>query len=100
MLSIMEPALFNAQLERSIGVATYQGAEIGECLEIASKIEPGNKESWYQHWTAFADKNKVQVESYKKKGMMLDAKMAYLRMCTYYRTSFFFLEDEPEDERI
>lgn len=100
MLTLMEPALFNAQLLRNIGCTTYQGAEIGECLEIASKIEPGNKESWYQNWLAFADKNMHEAETYRKEGLDLNAKMAYLRACNYYRSAYFFLEDEPHDARI
>ncbi|MDI9818312.1 MULTISPECIES: S9 family peptidase [unclassified Legionella] len=100
MQNIIEPPLFNAQLIRSLGATTYQGAEIGECFAIANQIEPGNKESWYTQWSAFADKNYLSAESYRKEGMNLDAKMAFLRACTYYRTAYFFLEDEPADSRI
>lgn len=100
MLDIISPPLFNAQLSRSMGVATYQGAEIGECLAIADNIKPGDKESWYNSWYEFAVKNFQMATSFQKNGMKLDARMAYLRACTYYRTAFFFLEDHPEDTRI
>ncbi|KTD71466.1 MULTISPECIES: alpha/beta hydrolase family protein [Legionella] len=100
MLDLIKPALFNAQLIRSLGCATYQGAEIGECLAIANQIEPGNKESWYTHWAAFADSNYSMAETYRAQGLHADAKLAFLRASTYYRTAFFFLEDEPSDPRI
>ncbi|WP_115711397.1 alpha/beta hydrolase family protein [Legionella sainthelensi] len=100
MHDIMKPALFNAQLIRSLGATTYQGAEIGECLAIASQIEPGNKESWYSHWIAFADNNYNLAETYRNQRLCFDAKLAFLRACTYYRTAFFFLEDDPTDPRI
>lgn len=100
MHDIIKPTLFNAQLIRSLGCTTYQGAEIGECLAIASQIEPGNKESWYTHWIAFADNNFSLAETYRRQGLHFDAKLAFLRACTYYRTAFFFLEDEPTDSRI
>ena len=38
MLDLMQPPLFNAQLTRTLGYTTYQGAEIGECLAIAKQI--------------------------------------------------------------
>lgn len=100
MQELVKPALFNAQLIRSLGCATYQGSEVGECLAIANQIEPGNKESWYARWTAFADSNFSMAETYRSQGFHFDAKLAFLRACTYYRTAFFFLEDELADPRI
>lgn len=100
MQELIKPALFNAQLIRSLGCATYQGAEVGECLAIANQIEPGNKESWHARWIAFADSNYSMAETYRSQGFYFDAKLAFLRACTYYRTAFFFLEDEPSDPRI
>lgn len=100
MQNIIEPPLFNAQLIRSLGCTTYQGAEIGECFAIANQIESGNKESWYLQWLTFADKNYLRAEAYRKQKFSLDAKMAFLRASTYYRTAYFFLEDEPTDPRI
>lgn len=100
MQELVKPALFNAQLIRSLGCATYQGSEVGECLAIANQIEPGNKESWYARWAAFADSNFSMAETYRSQGFHFDAKLAFLRACTYYRTAFFFLEDEPADPRI
>ncbi len=100
MQELIKPTLFNAQLIRSLGCTTYQGAEIGECLAVANQIEPGDKESWYARWTAFADSNYSMAETYRRQGFHLDAKLAFLRACTYYRTAFFFLEDKSADPRI
>ncbi|BCA94691.1 alpha/beta hydrolase [Legionella antarctica] len=100
MQDLMKPPLFNAQLIRSLGCTSYQGAEIGECLAIADKIEPGNRESWFTNWVNFADKNYDLAQSYRNQGLQIDAKLAYFRACTYYRTAFFFLEDNPADRRI
>lgn len=100
MQELIKPPLFNAQLIRSLGCTTYRGAELGECFAIANQIEPGNKESWYTHWFAFANNNYTMAETYRKKGAFFDAKSAFLRACTYYRTAYFFLEDEPDDPRI
>lgn len=100
MQEIMKPALFNAQLLRSLGCTSNQGAEIGECLAIANQIEPGNKESWYERWTDFAHRNYNMAENYRSRKLHIDAKFAFFRACTYFRTAFFFLEDKPSDSRI
>lgn len=100
MQPLIPSPLYNAQLTRSMGCTTYQGAEIGECLAIADQIKPGDKESWYAQWLLFAERNYALGKSYQKNGMKHDANMAYLRACTYYRTAFFFLEDAPNDKRI
>ncbi|CAM2888070.1 prolyl oligopeptidase [Legionella steigerwaltii] len=100
MQELIKSTLFNAQLLRSLGCATYQGAEIGECLAIANQIEPGNKESWFARWSAFADNNYSMAETCRSQGLHFDAKLAFLRASTYYRTAYFFLEDEPSDPRI
>lgn len=100
MMHFSENQLFNAQIERSIGCTSYQGAEIGECLAIVTALIPGDKESWYHNWFSFGQKNEVLGDSLMQKNLILDAKMAFLRASTYYRTAFFFLEDKPSDKRI
>ncbi|WP_454785729.1 alpha/beta hydrolase family protein [Legionella sp. WA2024007413] len=100
MQDFIKPALFNAQFIRNLGYTTYQGAEVGECLAIANQIVSGCKDSWYDRWADFGDRNYSMGETYRKQGLHLDAKLAFLRACTYYRAAFFFLEDEPSDPRI
>lgn len=100
MFNLIQSPLYNAQLIRTLGCTTYQGAEIGECFAIASHIESGNKESWYSQWLNFANKNNSMAAAYHKQKMNEDAKMAFLRASSYYRTSYFFLEDDPNDIRI
>lgn len=95
-MELLQPPLFNAQLNRTLGHTSYQGAEIGECLATAKQIKPGNYESWYEHWLKVAERNLARAEKAQK----LDAKRAFLRASNYYRTAYFFLEDKPDDARI
>jgi hypothetical protein len=44
---------FDGQLQRSIGKADSGMANVGECLTIASRVTPGDRQSWYQAWAAF-----------------------------------------------
>jgi len=99
-INLIQPPLFNAQLKRTLGHTSYQGAEIGECIAIAQQLETGNRESWYEQWLRLANNNFAMAKTYSHKDQRLDAKLAFLRASNYYRTAYFFLEDEPNDPRI
>ena len=53
---------FDGQLLRAISYAAYGGADIGECFETASRIEEGDRDSWYEAWTKTADRMKADAE--------------------------------------
>lgn len=46
---------FDGQLQRTVGKADSGMANVGECLEIAGQIAPGDRDSWYRAWSGFAD---------------------------------------------
>jgi hypothetical protein len=47
---------FDGQLLRAISYTAYEGADIGECFETASRIRKGDRRSWYEAWTKTADR--------------------------------------------
>jgi hypothetical protein len=49
-----DDAAFDAQLQRSVGKADAGMANVGECLSIAERIAPGDRDSWYAAWSDFA----------------------------------------------
>jgi hypothetical protein len=54
---------FSYQLLRTIGHSVYGGADIGECLATAARIEEGNLESWYTEWLKTADRLRTHAEA-------------------------------------
>jgi hypothetical protein len=50
---------FDGQLQRTIGKCDAGMANVGECLYIASRVTPGDRDSWYLapivFWTAEFD---------------------------------------------
>jgi hypothetical protein len=46
--------LLDAQLLRTMGTAPYGGADVGECLATARKVQGTDLDSWYAEWTALA----------------------------------------------
>ncbi len=87
---------FSFELLRAASYAGYQGAEIGECLATAAKIEEGNFESWFQEWKKTADRTYETATDCFNKHHNVSAREAFLRAHNYYRTGEFFLDGTDE----
>ncbi len=55
MLTLSTDPTFQYELLRILGVSRDRGADVGEVLEIAPKIIPGDFESWYEQFNALVD---------------------------------------------
>ena len=84
------------QFLRTMGHAYNRAADVGECLETAKRIAPGDDESWHCEWRATADRVFALAESCAAAGHAVSASGAYLRASNYYRTAEFYL---PHDSR-
>lgn len=100
MHQVFPSTFFNFEFLRLIGTATYYGAEIGECLETASRIKDGDPESWYRAWFDQAQKAMAMAEEASAGGDRIAACWAYLRASNYFRASEFLLHCTPNDNRI
>lgn len=87
---------FSFELLRAMSYTPYKGAEIGECLATAEKIKQGNFESWYQEWTATANRVNSIAEESLNNNHFVSAREAFLRASNYYRTAEFFLKGSDE----
>jgi dienelactone hydrolase len=92
--------LYERQGNRTLGQTLYGGADIGECLATASRIIPGNDESWHREWTRTADRIFLLAAESADKGHSVSAREAFLRAANYYRTSYTFLYGAPVDPRL
>lgn len=81
---------FNFQFYRTLGKATVNFAEIGECFTIAEKIEEGNVNSWFTNWFQFAEKLEENAHKCLGNGHLISAKHLFFRASEYYRQSTFF----------
>jgi len=87
------------QFLRTMGHAFNRAADIGECLETAKRIVPGDDDSWHREWRATADRVFALAESCTAAGHRVSAGEAYLRASNYYRTAEFYLPLDPNDTR-
>ncbi len=100
MKLLFQDEAFSFELLRAIGYTVYEGADIGECLSTAARIQEGDFERWYTEWTATADRVRVVADTCLTRGHTVSARKAYLRASNYYRTAEFFLHTNPNDPRI
>jgi len=64
---------------------TWSGqADVGECLETASRVTVSDPNSWAVEWTKTADKLLTVAEGAEKQNHKVSAGQAYLRAATYY----------------
>lgn len=82
---------FSYELLRTVGYSAYGGADIGECLETASRIPEGDFVGWNRAWRQTADRVAAIGERAFKQGHQVSARDAFLRAANYYRTGEFFL---------
>lgn len=83
---------YSLQFMRVLGSAQEGGSTVSECFLAASRILPGDDESWYRAWTTVADANKARGDVAFEAGHIHSALSNWLRASNYYRTSEVFLK--------
>ncbi|SFO38547.1 hypothetical protein SAMN05216207_10503 [Pseudonocardia ammonioxydans] len=91
---------FDGQLQRSVGKCDSGMANVGECLYIASRITPGDRDSWFREWSAFATALVEQADTALSRGHTVSARTCYLRACEYHRQSFFWHRDDLDGTEL
>jgi len=97
---LLKDELLDAQLLRTVGTAPYGGADIGECLTTASRIEGTNLSSWHDAWSSTAERVCTLAETELTAGRLETARGAYFRASNYFRTAGVMLMGAPVDERL
>jgi dienelactone hydrolase len=88
------------ETQRAFGAAEYGGSLFGEVLAAASRIAPGDYDSWYSAWNAMADRLAKEASDQLARNHRVSARDNFLRATNYYQVSEFFLHGRPEDPRI
>ena len=91
---------FDAQLQRTVGKCDAGMASVGECLYIASRIQAGNRDSWYVAWSTFADGLAGQAAAAELAGHTISAASLRLRAAEYYRQAFIWHRDNLDAKEL
>jgi len=92
--------VFEAWTQRFLFTMPERGCEIGEIKTTAARIPEGNRDAWYQEWTATADRLSAEAEACWARSARVSARDLYMRASTYYRTSYPLLYGSPTDPRV
>jgi len=92
--------VLDGQLQRSVGKADSGMVNVGECLAIAGRIDPGDRDSWFHAWSAFADRLVRQGQEALAAGHRVSARGAFLRAAEYHRQAFFFHRDDLDGAEL
>ncbi len=88
---------FDYQTLRAMAYTTFGGAEPGEVLTTAERIDDGDVESWHAEWREMAERVERSADDARRADHVRTARSAYLRAHNYHRTAEFFLP--PDDSR-
>jgi pimeloyl-ACP methyl ester carboxylesterase len=88
------------EAKRAFGASSYGASEFGEVMATVNRITSGDGDSWFNEWNAIAERIFAEAEAQLAAGHRTSARDSYLRACTYFRNSEFFLHGNPEDPRI
>ncbi len=84
------------QFRRQLGETQEGGGAISECFRAASRMIPGDAESWHEEWLAVADRNQARGDEAEAAGHIHTARACWLRAVDYYRSAEFWLAaDDP-----
>src|ERR1044071_10225016 len=77
------------QFRRALGETQEGGGAVSECFLAASRMIPGDKESWHREWKRIADFNQARGDEELGKGHVRTAMNCWLRAANYYRHTEF-----------
>ena len=84
------------QFRRALGETQEGGGAISECFQAASRMAPGDKESWRTEWLRVGERNQKRGNDAEASGHIETAKNCWLRAVDYYRQAEFWLAgDDP-----
>jgi len=84
------------QFRRALGETQEGGGAVSEVFQAASRMKPGDAESWHVEWLRIAERNDRRGDGEEAAGHIRTAMNCWLRAADYYRSAeFWLLPDDP-----
>lgn len=88
--------MWSYQLRRGLGETQEGGGSVSETFQAASRMTPGDDESWHREFTRIADNNLARGDTAAAEGHLQTARNCWLRAADYFRQAEFWLHgDDP-----
>ena len=100
MKLFFDDATFDGQLQRTVAKCDHGMANAGECLTIATAIEPGDRDSWHRAFSEFASELRRKAAEAERAGHTVTARGYYLRATEYFRNASFFHRDDLDADEL
>ena len=85
------------QFRRALGETQEGGGAVSECFQAASRMIPGDLDSWHNEWMRVADRNDRRGDEAARAGHIRTAMNCWLRAADNFRSAEFWLA--PDDPR-
>ncbi|HEV8106826.1 MAG TPA: alpha/beta hydrolase [Burkholderiales bacterium] len=92
-----EHFFWSYQFRRALGETQEGGGAVSEVFQAASRMKPGDDDSWHEEWLRAAERNDRRGDEEEEKGHIRTAMNCWLRAADYYRSAEFWLL--PDDAR-
>jgi dienelactone hydrolase len=84
------------QFRRGLGETQEGGGAVSECFQAASRMIPGDPDSWHHEWMHVAVRNDERGDAAERTGHIRTAMNCWLRAADYFRSAEFWLaQDDP-----
>jgi alpha-beta hydrolase superfamily lysophospholipase len=83
---------FDYQLLRALGLASFGGSTVGECLSAAAAITDGSPKSWAAEFGRLAERVEGRGRACLEAGHVISGRDHLLRASTYYRMAEYYAE--------
>ncbi|MCA9877100.1 MAG: alpha/beta hydrolase, partial [Thermomicrobiales bacterium] len=84
----------------ALGGVYERTADAGELFATAAQITDGDFDSWFDAFTAIAERMQGIAEASEAAGDLVSAREAWLRASTYYGQAYFFTYGTQQPDRI
>jgi pimeloyl-ACP methyl ester carboxylesterase len=98
-LGMMADPILDQALLFYLSMTYSRQADIGECLQTASRINPTDTDSWAREWTVTAERLQLLAANAERDGFTVSAGELYMRSATYFSAALH-RQNNPEDPMV
>ncbi|WP_437694462.1 hypothetical protein [Sorangium sp. So ce176] len=91
--------VMDAQIVFWLGLASMGLTDVGEVLDTATRVRPGDERSWFEQWLATAKRVRGYGEEAEARGHTRSAASHFLRAGAYYRAGLMRYADRADPRR-
>lgn len=97
---VFEDPVLDGEVRRVLVQVPVGGADIGEVLAIAGRVDPADRRSWWKAWSEAAQEAGAFADDRQRRGHRISAREHFLKAAAYDRAGEFFLRVDLDDPQV